>query len=150
MSFLTSTLTCSSVVGNGFVLAIIARFKLLRTVPNILIANLALVDMLNCLINMPIYIIYTMLETSWFRGKTLAIATTVLNRVFILLNLASMIAVLGNMYLAISLDLRYFTWKTNTKALFCVVLIWSIGIVAVTLSSSPLLRIDLGDAPVSE
>lgn len=106
--------------------------------------------MLNCLINMPIYIIYTVLETSWFRGKTLAIATTVLNRVFILLNLASMIAVLGNMYLAISLDLRYFTWKTNTKALVCVVLIWSIGIVAVTLSSSPLLRIDLGDAPVSE
>lgn len=117
MILLTSTLTSSSLLGNRFVLAIIVRFKSLRTVPNILIANLALVDLLNSAVNMPIYIIYSVVEASWFRGKNLAVAITLLNRVFTFLNLASTLAVMGNMYLAILLDLRYFTWKTNTKAL---------------------------------
>lgn len=81
MILLTSTLTSSSLLGNGFVLAIIVRFKSLRTVSNILIANLVLVDLLNSAINMPIYIIYSVLEAGWFRGKTLAVATTLLNRV---------------------------------------------------------------------
>ena len=117
MILLTSTLTSSSVLGNRFVLAIIALFKSLRTVPNIvLIASLALVDLLNSAINMPIYNIYSVLEASWFRGKTLAVATTLLNRVFTFLNLASTLAVMGNMYLAISLDLRYFTRKTRHES----------------------------------
>ena len=150
MSVLTSILASSSVLGNGFVIAIIARFKSLQTVPNILIANLALVDLLNSAINIPIYIIYTVLEASWFRGKTLAIATAFLNRVFIFLNLASMLVVMGNMYLAISFDLRYFTWKTNTKSLVCVFFTWLTSILVVTMSSIPLLHVNLGDAHVTE
>ena len=39
-----SIVTIFAVLGNGFVLGIIARFKKLRTFPNILISNLALVD----------------------------------------------------------------------------------------------------------
>ena len=70
MGVLTVTLTSTSVLGNGFVLAVIGRFKSLRTVPNILVANLALVDLLNAVINLPLYILYAVLEASWFRGKT--------------------------------------------------------------------------------
>ena len=55
MSVLTTILTLASVLGNGFVLAVVARFKSLRTVPNILIANIALVDLFNAVINMPSY-----------------------------------------------------------------------------------------------
>ena len=151
MILLTSTLTSSSLLGNGFVLAIIVRFKSLRTVHNILIANLALVDLLNSAIKMPIYIIYSVLEASWFRGKTLAVATALLNRVFTFLNLASTLAVMGNVYLAISLDLRYFTWKTSTKALVCAFVTWLISIVVVTLCSIPLFNdINLGEAHVGE
>ena len=150
MSLLTSILASSSVLGNGFVIVIIARVKSFQTVPNILIANLALVDLLNSAINIPIYIIYGVLEASWFRGKTLAIATAFLNRVFIFLNLASMLAVMGNLYLAISFDLRYFTWKTNTKALVCVFFIWLISTLVITMGSIPLLQINLGDAHVIE
>lgn len=150
MGVLTAILTSSSVLGNSFVLVVIARFKSLRTVPNILVANLALVDLLNAVINLPLYMIYCVFQASWFRGKTLAIVTSVLDRVFTILNLASMLAMMMNTYLAISFDLRYFGWKTNKKALVCVFLIWFISFVVVMLFSIPLLDIDLGDVHVIE
>ena len=151
MSVLTTILTSASVLGNGFVLAVITRFKSLRTVPNILIANLALVDIFNAVINMPSYMIYTVLEAGWFRGKTLGIMTSIFNRVFMVLNLASMLAMTINTFLAISFDMKYLVWKSNTKALVCAILIWFISIVTVMLFSIPLFAdIDLGDAHVRE
>ncbi len=150
MSVLTAILASAAVLGNGVVIAVIARFKSLRTVPNILVANLALVDLFNAAINMPPYMIYTVIEASWFRGKTLGIITSFLNRLFLILNLASMLAMMTNMNLAISFDLKYLAWKTNKKALVCVFLIWFVSVVLVTLFSIPLLDIDLGDARVIE
>ena len=149
MSVLTTILFSVSVLVNGSVLAVIARFKSLRTVQNILVANLALVDLLNAIINLPFLMISAVLEASWFRGKTLAIMTSLSNRLFTILNLASMLAMMVNTYLAISFDLKYLGWKTNKKALVCAALIWSISIVAVMLSSISLLDVDLGNARVS-
>ena len=150
MSALTSILISASVLGNGFVVAIIVRFKSLRTVPNIFIGNLALVDLLNSAINLPIQLGYYVLESNWFRGRTLAIVFTFSSRLFVALNLASMLAMITDMYLAISLDLKYFVWKTNQKALIGVSLIWIISIAIVTFLSVPLLDIDLGDAHLRE
>ena len=150
MSVLTCILASASVLGNGCVLAVIARFKSLQTVPNILIANLALVDLFNAVINMPSYMTYTVLEAAWFRGKTLGIMTSIFNRVFLVLNLASMLAMTTNTFLAISFDMKYLAWKSNTKALVCAILIWIVSIVTVMLFSIPLFDIDLGDAHVNE
>ena len=80
MGVLTANLSCACFLGNGFVLAVIARFKSLLTVPNILVANLALVDLFNAAINLPPYIIYYVFEASWFKGKTLGIMIVVLSR----------------------------------------------------------------------
>ncbi len=150
MAVLRAILISASVLGNGLILAVIARFKSLRTVPNILIANLAVVDLLNVVINMPFYMISSLSEASWFRGKTVAIMTTILHRLFTILNLASMLAMMTNMYLAISFGLRYLGWKTNKKAVVCAVLIWLISFLTVMLSSIPLFDIDLGDAHIAE
>ncbi|KAL9971118.1 hypothetical protein ACROYT_G023605 [Oculina patagonica] len=67
-----------------------------------------------------------------------------------MLNLASMLAMMTNTYLAISFDLKYLAWKTNKKALVCAFLIWFISVVLVMLFSIPLLDINLGDAHVTE
>ena len=150
MSLLTAILTSASVLDNGFVLAVIARFKSLRTVPNILMANLALVDMCDTVINMPLYVIYTVIEASWFRGKTLAIMTSIFDRLFAILHAASTLTIMANMYFAISFDMRYLSWKSKTKALVCAFLIWIISIVTVMLYSIPLFGIDLGDTHVIE
>ena len=148
---LAAILSCACFLGNGFVLAVIARFKSLRTVPNILVANLAFVDLFNAAINLPPSdMIYYVFEASWFRGKALGIMTVVLNRLFTVLNLVSMIVVLTNTYLVISFDLKYFVWKTNRKALLCVFLTWFISIVLVAFSSIPLFGFNLGDVHVIE
>lgn len=148
MSMLTSILASASVLGNGLVLAVIARFKSLRTVPNILLTNLAVVDLLNTAINMPLYLIWFTFEASWYRGKTLAIINTSLNRFFAMLNLVSMFTMMTNMYLAISFGLNYLAWMTKKKALICVFLIWFISIMMVILLAVPVLDIDLGDVHV--
>ena len=99
---------------------------------------------------MALYLIYMILEASWFRGKTLAIMSSFFNRLFTVLSLTSMFAMMANMYLAVSFGLKYFCWKTNKKTLLCVFLIWFFGTMLVMLSLIPLLEIDLGDARVIE
>ena len=147
MSGLTTMLTLVSACCNGFVIAVVARFKSLRTVPNILLSNHALADLVNAIICVPLYMMYTVLEASWFRGKTLAIMTSFFDRVYIAINLTSLLAMIVNILLAISYDMKYKVWKSNRKALLCVFLIWLIGIVFVSI---PLLNIDIGNAYVTE
>lgn len=103
------------ILGNGFVLGVIARFKKFRTFPNILTANLALADFLNALINIPIYLLWAVLRVKWFTGKSLAIISFFLSNLSNLLKIACMMVLLINVFLAIELELKYFSWKTNKK-----------------------------------
>ena len=64
MSGLTTMLTLVSACCNGFVIVVVARFKSLRTVPNILLSNHALADLVNAIICVPLYMMYTVLEAS--------------------------------------------------------------------------------------
>ena len=148
MAVLLFLLAVFSVIGNGFVLGIVARFKKLRNYANILIANLALVDLLNALINMPMYLLYGVLEVSWLKEKTLAILSAFVYRLFLLLNITSMLVLLVNMFLALKFDLRYFAWKTEEKVIAMVVIQWLVCLVVVSLSCSSLLKMDLQDARV--
>ena len=131
-----------------FSFSVIARFKSFRTVPNTLLANLAVVDMLNIAINMPIHMISTILEAGWFRGQSLAIMSSFFNRLFIILNLASLLTLMANMYLAMAFDLRYFVWKSTFKAVVSSFIIWFSGTLIVVLFSIPLLHIDLSNIQV--
>ena len=148
MVLLLLSLAVFSVIGNGFVLGIVARFKKLRNYANILIANLALVDLLNALINMPMFLLYGVLEVSWFKGKTLAILCLLFYRLLQLLNITSMLILLVNVFLALTFDLRYFAWKTEEKAIAIVVVEWLACLVAVSLSCLLLFDINLQDSHV--
>ena len=150
MSLLTVLLALGATFGNGLILVVIARFKSFRTVPNTLLANLAVVDMLNIALNVPIYMISVTLEADWFRGQSLAIMSSFFNRLFIILNLASMLALMADMYFAMAFDLKYFAWKSTYKAVESSFIIWFSGTLIVVLFSIPLLLIDLGDVQVIE
>ena len=150
MSVLVGVQGLFGVLGNGSVLALVKRFKSLRTFPNILLANLSAVDILNVVINMPIHLVSIVWETSWFRGKSLAIMTTFFNRLFIILNLASMLTLMVNMYFAIAFKMKYHVWKSNKKAVVFSCVIWFVGILIVVPWTFPLFNIDLGDADVRE
>ena len=132
ISILTVTLSLVSTIGNGSFLAIFVRFKNLRNFPNILFANLALVDLLNGLINVTLYALKFTPAAS-VKGKW-AIICSSLHLAFILLNLVSMSALMLDRFLALYLDLKYFTWKTTKKAYVTVALIWLVCTVLVPLS----------------
>ena len=129
-----SFLALFAVLGNGIVLGIIARFKKLRTFPNILIANLALADFFNAFINIPMYLLYAVLKVNWFTGKTLTIISLSSFSLFTSVNVLSMLVLLVNMFLAITFDLKYFTWKTNKKAIIIVLVEWLVGFSCAVLS----------------
>lgn len=148
MSALTFILILACELGNGLMFAVIARFKSLRTIQNILIANLCLVDFLSAVIAFTMYMIYTVLEAGWFRGKALGILTCGFDRLFATLNLLSMLVILVNKYLAISYGFKYLTWKTKTNAVICISLVWFVSIISTVSSLILLSDINLGDAHV--
>ena len=149
MVVLLPLLSVFAILGNSIILGIVARFKKFRTFPNILIANLALIDSLNALVNIPMYLLSGVLEVKWFKGSHLAIVSLFLFFLFMILNLVSMLVLLVNVFLAIKLNMRYFTWKTNEKALAIVLGEWLVCLTAVALMSWSVSDIDLQDAPVS-
>ena len=129
-----SFLALFAIFGNGVVLGIIVRFKNLRTFPNILIANLAWADFFNAFINIPMYLLYAVLKVKWFTRKTLAIISLSSFSLFTSVNVVSMLVLLVDMFLAITFDLKYFTWKTNKKAIIIVLVEWLVGFSCAVLS----------------
>lgn len=148
MMFLAVTLTFIAVIGNGSFVAIFARFKVFRNFPNTLFANLALIDFLNALINVPLFAMYFVLQTSWLTGKTWTIISSSLNLEFALLNLVFMSVLMLDRFLAVYLDLKYFTWKTPKKAKITVFLMWLVCTILVALSSVPLFGMDFEGEPL--
>ena len=59
-----------------------------------------------------------------------------------------MLVLLVNVFLAIALDLRYFTWKTNKKALAIDLAVWLVCLTCTGLLSWSISDIDLQDASV--
>ena len=139
-----------AVLGNGVVLAIVARFKKLRTFPNILLANLAFADIFNALINVPMYLLWGVLGVDWMKGNTLATISVFPHHLFLFLNLVSMLVMLVNVLLAVTLDLKYFTWKTKEKAKKIVLVEWLLCLTSAVFSSWYHSHdVDLKDVPVS-
>ena len=138
-----SFLALFAVLGNGLVLGIIARFKNLRTFPNILIANLALADFFNAFINIPMYLLYAILNVKWFTGKTLAMISLSSSSLFTFLNVVSLLVLLVNFFLAITFDLKYFTWKTNKRAIEIVLVEWLACFIFAVLMSFQCRDVDL-------
>ena len=137
-----------AVAGNVLVLGIIARFKKFRTFPNILIANLAFMDLLRALIEAPMYLLWSVLNVAWFTGKTFAIISLFVTRLCFHLNTVSMLLLLVNVSMAIALDLKYFSWKTNEKAMKIVLIEWVVCFGGTILLSWFDSDIDLQDASV--
>ncbi|XP_066028416.1 trace amine-associated receptor 13c-like isoform X2 [Pocillopora verrucosa] len=66
--FMIALVMVGSIVGNGMICLLLVRFKTLRTVPNILIAHMAVVDILNALTNMPLFIMWYISDVSYLKG----------------------------------------------------------------------------------
>ena len=148
MMSLMVTLTFISLFGNGSFIAIFARFKVFRNFPNILFANLALVNLLNTLINLPLFAVYGVPEPSLLKGRTWAILCTLLHMEFVFLTWLNMFAVVLDRFQVMYFDLKYYTWKTTKKAKIAVFLMWFVCTIAVALSCVPLFYMDFDGVPL--
>ena len=130
--------------GNATVAALLMRFKKLRTIPNILIANMALVDLLNSIINMPIFVSHFMLKVhSFMRPKADAFTIGFLYALFYQLNLFSMIVMAADRYGAIVHGMKYMLWKTRKKAYVAIGLVWTLSAVSTVINYIPFVRLNI-------
>ena len=138
----------SGVLGNGSICFFIFRFKPLRTIPNILLTNLATVDLLNIIINVPLSISSLVYDIKAFKTKNVALCTFLVTVLFVHLNLASMLLLVVDRYFSLVHPMRYMVWKSRSKTFcaICAVWIWSLFITG--CFSIPVQNIDLGGKPL--
>ena len=107
----------TAVIGNGAVCFLVMHFKAFRTVPlNIILANLACVELLNNLGNVPLYMVYDISNEKSVITSTAAWWMTFLAILFALLSLASMFFLVTDRYLAIVYTMKYYVWKSAQKS----------------------------------
>ena len=137
-----------SVIGNSIICLLLVRFKTLRTVPNILIANLAVVDIINALTNMPLLILWYICRVSYLKGPSISWFIVTWYVLFMYLTVYNLTVLTMDRFGAIVHGFRYHSWKTINKAKIAVLSVWLLA-AAYTYGMFTLgLDIDLGDAPV--
>ena len=137
-----------SIVGNSIICLLLIRFKTLRTVPNFLVANLAFIDILNAMTNMPLMIMWYICKTLFLKGRFISWFIVSWYVFFMYLTVFNLTVLTMDRYGALVHGFRYHSWKTMHKAKISVVCVWLLA-VAYTYGMFILgLSVDLGDAPV--
>ncbi|XP_031561748.1 alpha-1A adrenergic receptor-like [Actinia tenebrosa] len=145
---LVGCLALVSLTGNSTVCILMKRFKSIRTIPNMFLANLAIVDMFNILINLPLFTIVGVLEfEETLHGRWVSLAVASAQNLFNVLKITSMVVTMTDRYIAISWGLRYYIRKTKAKAARALCVVWLLSITItlpwVILAS----QLNLGDVP---
>ena len=136
------------IIGNSIICILLIRFKTLRTVPNILIVNLAIVDILNALTNMPLFIMWYICKADHLKGRPVSWFICSWYVLFMWLTVFNLTVLTMDRFGAIVLGFRYHSWKTVNKAKITVLFVWLLA-AAYTYGMFTLgLDIDIGDAPV--
>ena len=138
-----------SVGGNAAIGALLMRFKKLRTVPNLLIANMAMIDLLNAVINMPLYILYDVLRVLGFkRGKAIAFTVGTPHVLFSNLSFFTIVVIASDRYGAIVYGLKYMIWKTRQKAYIAIACVWILSVGCTAANLIPLRDINIPNGTV--
>ena len=134
----------SGVLGNGSICFFIFRFKPLRTIPNILLTNLATVDLLNIIINVPLSISSLVYDIKAFKTKNVALCTFLVTVLFVHLNLASMLLLVVDRYFSLVHPMRYMVWKSRSKTFCAISAVWIWSLFITGCFSIPVQNIELG------
>ncbi|XP_078352033.1 histamine H2 receptor-like [Oculina patagonica] len=116
-----------AVTGNGLVCFVVYHFKHLRTIPNILIVNLSLIDLINSLVNMPLFAGFYIFKADVFSGKWISYVFSSLHNYMLYLNVLTLVVLMADRYGAIKFKMRYHAWKTKTKVYQAIAAIWVTG-----------------------
>ena len=112
------------VVGNSLTLYVISRYRSLHDVTGIFLANLALADLLQSVIGMPL-IATSSFNEKWIFGETLCTLSGLSNSLFCIASVLTLTAVSVDRWLAIRHPLKYKALLTLNRAGLVLVYIWS-------------------------
>mgnify|MGYP001800201413 CR=1 FL=1 len=118
-------LILSGVLGNGSICYFVLRFKSLRTIPNILLTNLAIVDLLHIVISPPLLILSLVYDVKALRTKEAALWTILFTLLFMQLNLTSMLLLAVDRYFAVAHLMRYILWRSHSRTFCAICALWS-------------------------
>ena len=138
----------ASLIGNGLICLLVLRFKALRTVPNIFLANIAFIDIATTIAVLPTFIAYFLFQDENFSNRTASWVITFFNIFFYYWSLTTMFIMVVDRYLAIAHTMRYNAWKSTKKAIFAIVITLIIAFIAALITTAPLYEIDLGKKSV--
>ncbi|PSN55724.1 hypothetical protein C0J52_28493 [Blattella germanica] len=117
-------------IGNSLLLTIFARHKEIQTVPNMLILNLALCDVFNLVINVPIFNWHTISENCTVCGKT-CLAFRFCRYLGIAVSVYSILIICLHRLLALTYRPKSKTYcfemSMRTKTLVSLISVWTMG-----------------------
>ena len=137
-------LILTGVLGNGIICFLMIRFKGLRTIPNILLTNLATVDLLNIIINAPLLILSQVYDLKTLYTKTAAWWMTFLSTLFVQLNVTTMLSLVLDRYLVLAYSFKYTLWRTSRKIFCTICLTWIWPVFFTGCIAIPFYNIELG------
>lgn len=137
-------------LGNGMIVFLVLRFKALRTIPNILLTNLATVDFLNVIINAPLMLLYQVYDIKALNTKTAGWWTAFSLILFLQLNFISMFLLVLDRYLALVYPIKYTlsSRKTCKNTLYAICLGWLLALFITGCITVREYDIDLGRVSV--
>lgn len=141
-------LLLAAVVGNGLFIFLFIRHKTLRTVHHALFFDLAVIDLLNSVINTPLSICYLVYDIPNCRGKTFAWIVSFLHLFLSLLSLSFLALQMVDRYLAVCWPFFYKVNKSMVKMIAIILIKWLVILTIVLFTYIPLYEIDIGNAPV--
>ncbi|XP_003793500.1 prokineticin receptor 1 [Otolemur garnettii] len=125
MALVAIMLICG--IGNFIFIAALARYKKLRNLTNLLIANLAISDFLVAIVCCPFEMdYYVVRQLSWEHGQVLCISVNFLRTVSLYVSTNALLAIAIDRYLAIVYPLRP-RMKCQT-AIGLIALVWAVSI----------------------
>jgi len=149
--FLLGALFLIAVTGNSTIIILMRRFQSLRTISNMMLANMAIVDIFNILANLPWFVLVGVLEMNdVVRGRLMSTLIATSQALFNTLKLLSMITMISERFLAVSLGLRYSVWKDKQNVAMSLILVWIIAFAITVPWFISFYNIDIGDAPTFE
>ena len=113
-----------ALLGNVLVVYAVVHYRHMRTTTNVLIANMAVADLVTTLVAMPYSVVYLFVQAQWF-GGTFGIFTCKLVHFAIATTISASIVALFlvslERFCAVVYPLRYIKWIHNKKLLSCVI-----------------------------
>lgn len=113
-----------AVAGNLMTLFVITRYPPLRDVTGMFLANLAVADLLQAVIGMPL-IATSAFRKEWVFGNVLCVISGMTNSLFCITSVLTLTAVSIDRYLAIVHPLHYQNWLTVNRAKMALVYLWT-------------------------